>query len=50
MVELGGEGMGPEVSTSLFLVFFDGSVEYGLESRNRKIFVAGCEHGVNGQQ
>ena len=48
MVELGSEGMSAEVSTSLFLVFFRGSVEYGLESRNRDIFVAGCGHGVNG--
>ena len=48
MVELGGKGMSPEVSISLFLVFFGGSIEYGLESRNRDTFVAGCGRGVNG--
>jgi len=48
VVELGGKGMSPEVSISLFLVFFGGSIEYGLESRNRDTFVAGCGHGVNG--
>ena len=47
VVEVCGEGMVPEVSTSLFLIFFGGSVEYGLESGNGNSFFAGRGHGIN---
>jgi len=48
VVEVCGEGMVPEVSAGLFLIFFESSIEYGLEIRNRDIFVAGCGHDVDG--
>jgi len=50
VVEPSSERMGAEVSTSLFLVFFGGSVKYGLKSKNRDVFVAECGHGVNREQ
>src|SRR5712675_2937102 len=39
--------MVPEVSAGLFLIFFEGSIEYGLESGNGDSFFAGRGHGIN---